>query len=252
MKKIIQLSLVFALVINIFAQNSEQKIVLIDEFGVLGSEDISARVDNLRTELNNQPNSKAVIKIYGGQENSFALPYLRGATIKALLKNNNQMPIERFSIQFCNVNQEPLRTQFFLVSANEKIGLCDENLTVPRETVLYETLYSYSKENNFSSEQPIEGAYFDVVGEGGRQYSQISQNALLNLISKSPESKIYLLGYFSKKDKKNKDKWAVEKELIKNGISKSKIIKIDGGYKGSTKVIEIWFVPKGGKIPKPD
>ncbi len=252
MKKFISKILLFLiLIISISAQSGEQKITMVDEFGKVSLEDLAARLDSLRSELEKNPTNKAVIKIYGGQEDFFAFPYIRGSVIKAYLKNNRKLSAENFSIQFCNVNQEPIKTQFFIVDASEKIGLCDENPAIPKETVLFETLYFYWKTSSFLSEKPFEETSIDVVSPSEQEYSQFAQNALLNLMGKSPESKIYLIGYFSKRDKKRKDKWAVEKELIKSGINKSKIIKIDGGYQGSTKVIEIWFVPKGGKIPKP-
>jgi hypothetical protein len=251
MKKFVrQILLVLILAVSISARSDEQKITMVDEFGKVSLEDLAARLDYLGSELDKNPTNKAVIRIYGGQEDFFAFPYIRGSVIKAYLKNNRKLPAEDFSIQLCNVNQEPIKTQFFIVNGNEKIELCNENPAIPKETVLFESLYFYWKSSSFWSEKPFEETSIDVVSPSEQQYSQFSQNALLNLMDKSPESKIYLIGYFSKKDNKRKDNWAVEKELIKGGINKSRIIKIDGGYQDSTKVIEIRFVPKGGEIPK--
>jgi hypothetical protein len=252
MKKIVpQIFIVFILAISIFAQNEPDKIILVDEFNKISLEDLAARLDNLRNELESKPTKKAVIKQYGGQGDFFAFPYVRGAIIKAYLRNNRKVSAENFSVQFCNVNNEPLKTQLLLIEKNKQIDSCDENLTVPKETVLFESLYFYGNDS-FLSEKPFEETSFDVVGMSDRNYSQTSQNALQNLMNKSPESKIYLVGYFSKKDKNKKSRWNVEKEMVKNGLNKSRIIKIDSGYKKDvTKVVEIWFVPKGGRIPQP-
>lgn len=267
MKKIIlEVLIVFILSAYTFAQSAEQKITMLDEFGKVSLEDLAARLDYLRNELEKNPTNKAVIKIYGGQEDFFAFPYIRGAVVKAYLKNNRKLSVENFSIQFCNVNQESIRTQFFLVEKNEQIALCNESLTVPEKTVLFENLYFYF-DSTFSSKKPFEETFIDVVGSSEQEYSQTSQNALLNLLRKSPESKIYLIGYLGtnfytrgngeevrKLDKPktlNKIFKQIETEFIQSGIDASRIIKINGGYQDSAKNVEIWFAPKDGEVPKP-
>jgi hypothetical protein len=245
-----------------FAQRTEQKYISFVETGRMSSEEIALYLDGLTNELGKNPNSKAHINIYGGSETFFSYPYIHGAVIKAYLKNNLKVPVEKFSIQFCNVNREAIRTQFFVLEANDKIEPCQENLTVPEKTVLFETLRFYDKAE-FSSKKPFEETFIDVVGPSEQEYSQTSQAVLLKLLNQSPDSKIYLIGYmgtnrFESARVKLDTPKALNKlfrqivgEFVGNGIDASGIVKINGGYRDDQKSVEMWFVPKGGEIPKP-
>ena len=232
----------------------------------INNEELAAYFDGLALRLNNNPSAKSLIRISGGRERFYAYPYLRGAEIKAFLKNNREMPVERFTIQFCNINKEPFGMQVFILEENEKIEPCEENLTVPEKTVLFEYLSFYG-DAEFSSKKPLEETLFYTVDPGEQLYSQITQNALLRLLNASPDSKIYLVGYLegeifgsgANKKLRKTDKPKVidkilrniEKEFVQSGIDASRIVKIDGGYKQMTKNVEIWFVPQGGELPKP-
>ena len=44
---------------------------------------------------------------------------------------------------------------------------------------------------------------------------------------------------------------AAQTEFIKKGVAASQIITVDGGYVNDFRTLELWFVPKGGEIPKP-
>ena len=95
--------------------------------------------------------------------------------------------------------------------------------------------------------------------------SKITNHVLVELLSKSPQSRIYLIGYLGtnlyyrskeirKLDKPNlihKMFREIEMKLIQNGVDDSRIVKVNGGYKDETRSVEFWFVPKGGEIPKP-
>ncbi|MEP6903901.1 MAG: hypothetical protein ABJA66_19415, partial [Actinomycetota bacterium] len=265
MKKIIlQILATLLFSTTIFAQSEEQKIKLIDEYGICPMEETVARLEQFTIQLGNNPTAKGLIKIYGGQGDSFALPYIRGAIVKAYLKNNTILTAQRFTVLFCNINKQPFNSKFFLIDENEKIEPCEENLTVPQKTVLFQILGFY-EDANFSAEKLFEDSKIYSVDPVSNMYSQTVQNVLAKLYKESPESKIYLVGYlganffesakenskgeYEKKENRNLDKpkmltkifREVETALTKNGIDKSGIVKINGGYQDSTKNIEIWF-----------
>lgn len=188
--------------------------------------------------------------------------------MKAVWENNLKHPPEKLLIQFCNINKEPIQTKFFIVRENDKVEICDENLTVPKETVLFENVYFYSSEFKLI---PLESIVVEY-GFGDGEYSAYAQKVLKKMLKESPESKIYIITYLKTeivtdengkiiaKNKGGFDKQSVSKrmvkavraELIKNGFSPSQIVIFEGGYvNGSERKSEFWFVPKGGEIPKP-
>lgn len=267
MKKIIlQFLVVLALAISISAQENPPE--LFDEFGNMPLDETMARLQGLMLEVGKTPNSKALIRLYGGRENYFAFSYNRGSMMKAVIKNNLVHPIEKVIIQFCNINQEPVYTRFYIVRDNDKIETCDENLTAPKQTVLFDVAGIYSQKFKLT---PIENLIVEHGFSDG-EYSQFSQNVLKRLLSDSPESKIYVIAYLqtnfeiaengkiiigksSRLDKKSYARrmiQAVRKELLKNGFSASQIVTVYGGYVNwNERRLEFWFVPKGGEIPKP-
>jgi len=272
MKKItLQLLIVFALAFSVSAQ--ENKPELFDEFGEMPIDEMRFRVINLALEVNKVPNSKALIEIYGRQKRSFASAYIRGSLMKSIWEKFIKLPPEKLLIQFCNINKEPILTKLSVVRENDKIEPCDENLIVPKETVLFES--SYFDVTDFSVSEikfiSVENDYPSVEGTEGN-YSEIAQNVLKKFLKNSPGSRIYIIAYLNanfetiendefvtkkipvldRKSHANKMFRAARKVLIKNGFSPSQIVAIDGGYvKGNERRLEFWFVPNGGDIPKP-
>jgi hypothetical protein len=88
MKKLISHILVaLILSVSIAAQVKENEPKLFDEFGKMPLGETMARLQNLAIEIGNTPNSKALIRIYGGHKDSFGFPYLRGSVMKAVWGN---------------------------------------------------------------------------------------------------------------------------------------------------------------------
>jgi hypothetical protein len=267
MKKIashILIILFFA--VSISAQENQPQ--LIDEFDNYPLDETMARLQNLMIEVGKTPNSKALIRIYGGRENYFAASYNRGSVMQAVLKNNLLYPIEKVVIQFCNINQEPVYTRFYIVRDNDKLETCDENLTSPKQTILFDVVSFHYQTFKLT---PFENLIVEHGFSDG-EYSQFSQDVLKRLLNESPESKLYLIAYLrtnfeedesgkiivgksgslDKKTYANKMFRAARKELIKNGFSASQIVALNGGYvNGNGRRLEFWFVPQGGEIPKP-
>jgi hypothetical protein len=259
----LQFLVLFLFSTALYAQNNEQKGRLIDSFGSITTDDLLGRIGIYWELLKDNPKAKVLVKISGG---AITGAYVRGALIKTYLKNNDKLSAEKFTVQFCNINKAPIETRLYILDENEKIETCEENLTVPDKTVLFESLYFYYKDSVFSSKEPFEN--FPIEGEGPdtHEYFQTVQDVLKRLLNQTPDSKIYLIGYLGtnrgwtntlKKERDidkpnalNKFFRQVENEYLQSGIDASRIVKINGGYKDSVKSIEIWFVPKGGEIPK--
>jgi hypothetical protein len=266
-----QILLVLILIASISAQTEEQKETLIDEFGETNLEETVLRLDVSISQLLNRPNTKLHFKIYGGNENYFARPYLQGTLITAHLKNNRQLSSEKYSIEFCNVNKESFRTQIFIISQNHQFPKCEENLELPARTILFDKIY-FQLPNFELTANEDSSITTDASAEG---YSRISFSILRKLLADSSQSKIHIIAYLQTNldeletenekgevrvkrirnlDRKNfarKMLGDTKKELSRNGIKSSQIKTISGGYVDDFRRSEIWFVPKGGEIPKP-
>jgi hypothetical protein len=267
MKKIISYFLaVLLLAVSISAQGNSPE--LIDELSNVPLDELMARIDNLAVQIGSVPNSKALIRIYGGWENSLISSYNHGAVIKAYVKNNMKLSVERFIIQFCNINNEPISTKFFILRETDKLETCDENFSIPKETTFFTDIGFYSRNFKLTPLEDLEVGF----GLSDGEYWQSSLNILKRLLNDAPENKVYLIAYLKtnfdedgngkllsgrrgrldKKSDAQKMIQAARKELLKNGFSASQIVAIDGGYvDAQERRLEFWFVPQGGEIPKP-
>ena len=270
-KIVLQILAVLLLGISIQAQGEVQKPILIDEFGKLNLEDILARLDNLTINLSKSDNTKALIRIYGGNENCFTCHYQRGSLINAILKNTKRFPSENYTIQYCTKNKEDLRTELYLVPMSAKIPSCEEILQIPKQSVLFDKIYFYYNDNKLSA---LEDIYVDVIESAHGNYSRKALTVIKDILDKSTDSKIYVIAYLGtnpeynyedineesvdntirKLDKKSLAKkmfLCAKKEFAKYGIKPTQIELIEGGYIDGKRELEFWFVPKGGEIPKP-
>jgi len=265
---ILQILALIIFIDSISAQNSNGQPELIDEFGNSSLEERFARMDNLGIQIEQTPNSKALVRIYGGDKRYFASAYVYGSLMRSMW-NTRRFPSEKLTIQFCNLNNEPFSTKLFKVRENDRVENCDENLTVPKETILFDEILFYWDEFKLKT---WESGGFDVVGPQNGEYSQFARDVLKKFLNDSPENKIYVIAYrktnfetddsgkvnskqLKKLDPKSfADKMisAARNNLIKDGISTKQIVIIEGGFINSTeRALEFWFVPKGGEVPKP-
>ncbi len=269
-KMFLQVLIVAFLTLLISAQDSQLK--LFDSAGQEPLEFLRMRIDSIGREVVKTSDSKLLVRIYGGDNKTFARPYNYGSSIKSIWKNFLKHPPEKLEIQFCNINNEPFLMKYYLVQANANIETCEENLKIPQKTVLFES--SYFDGNIFSTSiidfNSVENEYPATEYTIG-SYSEFALNILKKFLKDSPESKVYIIGYLDtnfetddngkviaknlrnldKKSRLNKMFQATHKELLKNGFSNSQIKMIDGGYVNFSRKLEFWFVPKGGVIPKP-
>jgi hypothetical protein len=275
-KTAVQIVFVLIISISIFAQNEDQELILYDD-----TKDIPLKtmlytsIGSVAYELSQNKELRFQINIYGGNADYFSGPYLYKAYISTQLKINYQVPAERFLVQNCNIHKEELRVRVYKVPKNVEFKTCQENFKTPAKTVLFETLYFYPSSGVTTLyEKAIEETIVDLyVAES--QYSKTSLAVLKNLLENDSKSKVYLISYLGKsqetietKDEKGEQKFEqvytidnkthgkkilnnIQEILESNGIKSSNIKRIEGGQQEDQRHVEIWFVPKGGEIPKP-
>lgn len=187
--------------------------------------------------------------------------------MKANLVFNRKINAEKIKVQNCDSEKDYVVVEFFLVLQDSDIPKCNDELPIPKDTVLF-TVWNYKNPYIYYDDP------YEIVG-ADNFIAESARKVLKELSDKSPESKIYLIGYlgtnpYSEGKKNEKGEWEdveirkpdkpaqikkmlreVESNYVKSGIIASKIVKIEGGYQEGTRNIKVYFVPKGGEIPKP-
>ena len=124
---------------GVFAQSQSQEIKLVDGFGNIPMGELLGRLDVLGSELLKNEKSIALIKIYGGTKarKHFIFPYTWGAFMKAHLVGGRTFDSERIRVKNCDLGIVDVRVELFLVPQNYNFPKCNDELPVPKETVLF-------------------------------------------------------------------------------------------------------------------
>lgn len=266
MKKFVaQLLLIFSVTTITFSQTAKDEPVLVNEFTPLSTDDWMAQTDSAIIAIYDKPNLRITVQINGGTADYYSTAYDQGSLIAGYWTKNRGISSDRFNIIFCNVNKEDFRIKLFVHSRNYRFPECPKNSQTPKNTVLFERVRLTFDKKRF---MPIEQGFVDVSGTEG-DYSKFAITALADFLKKSPASKVIILGYLSagnestensKTDIRKIDKKfqlpkiliPAKKLLLQYGVKPSQIRLIDGGYMNYWKELQFWFVPEGGKIPKPE
>lgn len=253
MKKILfSISFLILLSLSSFAQTP----VLVDQFPEISLEDLLSRLDHLTIELSKNENSTALIRVYAGKEDLNGFPYRYAAIMKTHI-TNRKIEENKILTQQCDGEGET-RFETYIIPPNAKIPDCEKSLIIPDKTLRFDSYF-------YSFEYPdIEGCC-EIIG-ADRASAEASLKVFTELLKKSPESNAYIISYNGTNihwvnnktirilDSSSLGRTTAKKAketLIRSGIEPSRIITINGGYKDSTRNIELWFVPKEGEIPKP-
>jgi len=256
MKKYLSVFILITLfTLSIFAQIKEPR--PIDEFSTMNSESLLVRLADYRTELNKNPDSILQILIHRGEKQSLGSPYRFVAVMRTHLMING-ISETKIIATYCKPEKER-NVQVWLLPDKASQKICEGEQVNLETTTLFDSVY-YS---GFS--------FCCAVDEYDDEEAAAALLAFAEELKKSPQSKAHLFVYLGtnifwkvyagerKKPVRQLDspnllrgmsKNAI-KILTENGIDTSRIILKNGGYKDSTRSIELWFVPKGGKIPKP-
>ncbi len=267
MKRFIsQFLVVLSLSTIVFAQDEKSQLRLIEEFGEIPTSHWYNFLYGIGQQYKDDK-SNLLIKTLGRTGKNIVRPFVWGARMKAHFVGNMNFDSKRIQVQNCDLDREEIKVQIFLVPVNYVVPECNNEIPIPKETFL---LSFKGYENPYLETDSI----YEIPG-AEKAVSDIYYKVLDELLIKSPDSNIFLIGYlgtnhyggsrlnnkgkyvdfeFRKLDKPKLLKEMLKEnqnELVKNGISSLIISSINGGYKDSTRQIEIWFVPKGGEIPKP-
>lgn len=267
MKKFIsQIFIIFLLGFTVFSQGEDAK--LIDEFSFFNSEILEANLKLFYQELKSKPDMKGYIITHRGKEQPLGSPIRFLTTIESFL-TLYKLPRNKFEL----INGEPeakLRVQFWIIPSSNKNPFQESaekiNLT---KTFLFDSFYN-------PSEDDVGGCC--IVDNFGEQEKEASIAAYIKILRENPNLKAYVIYYgrhctdcsqsavYSKDgeylglkpnvylDTKEEISKIMKKErknfIKKYRISKDRITIVNGGFK-RWRQIELWFVPKGGEIPKP-
>ena len=275
MKKLRKQLIVISLLFFVFTlQTFGQEIIFdskIDEFGILNLEDLMARTDNLAVQLQNDPN--LITGIFVAAEpniRDFAFFFFFAAMIKAYLVNNRKITPDRIFTVNLGTDSSTRNIQLHTFGKDYKIYSTNRNVSTPVTTVLFDTRYF----DNLYFRTEYTDLCCEIIG-AAEYMEKTSIDFLADLMSRSPQSKISLIGYagtnvfdtsftnskgkFVKRSKRKLDSpQTVEKILretkkliVAKGIDESRISFIKGGYTDSTRKVEIYFIPQNGVIPEP-
>ena len=258
------LSLVIVVItfsVCLFAQPKQDK-YLVDAFGQLNLDDLMARLDMVAVNLYAPSENKLVVRIARNNGEIFDSPFLMGGTISSYLIKNRGLDTSKFRIEYCNLQGEKLKTQLFVLPQGKTFARCNSTIETPKKATLFARTNPYT--DGFTLEA-VEETVPEIGFESGN-YSSESLRILKQFLNNSEESKLYIvtsLGRTYGDDKGNgnrkvnrkaehrKMRKTVEEVLRKSSINFSQVEFIETENFNGYQKYEFWFVPEGGKIPKP-
>ena len=254
----IVLTIVLSVQLSVSARG--QATLQVDEFGMVNSEDIEARLDNALIQLNNNIGSKLQFVFSRGEKDTLGSPHRLYGLMKAYI-SYKKADSNRVIASFCEPRKQ-LIGQIWLVSADGQAQKCTPENIVITETTLFDSAPSATgKGTDFSC---------CIVDSLEPVASVESLRAFADLLKKYPESKAYIYSYggtnvWWTSDSRGREKTIrsldtqkhiaslserARKILIQNGVEGSRIVSKNAGYRDSVAVIEMWIVPKGAAVPK--
>lgn len=225
----------------------------LDEFGSVNQEDLSARLDVLTQELKRTPTLKAYIIVYRGEKDSAASVYKRSAMIKQYFKNAHNFDLSRIFMDTGKIDSDAKVELYVTNSPPSAVDVVHLPEIDSSKTFLFGSL---------SYDLPKEEYECCLPGKYAKPMAEASLKVFAELLKQHPESKTYLISYlyrfyfngYGKLDSPNlanKMLREYKNELIKSGISPARIVEVKGGYREYYRQVDVWFVPKGKKNPKP-
>lgn len=243
-----------------------------DEFGYASECDLRGRMDNFLVELQNEPESKGYIIFYQGKDALPAHYNTQGRKIYLTLVKLRKFDESR--IVLINSFREERVTEFWIVPPGGEIPQPTNTIEAPKipenETYLYDSRYLqfyyelYSRKfllqtvmDKFSQEDK---EFFDeqekAAGETSSEEEMpgwLSPSFIEQIINKKNSKGIILFYVNDETYDVNKVRNQIEKAVSytakEEKIDRNRLKIIYGGYR-SDEAIEMWVVPKNGKMPE--
>lgn len=231
------------------------------EFGRINSEEIEADLDGVLVALDANPNALVQFVFSRGEKQTFGSPYRRYGVMKTYLLYR-KVDRKKIVASFCQPKPQEYG-YIWLVDANGARPECEPENIVINQTTLFD-----------SAPSPTEkGTDFGccVVDSFGPAAAVESIRGFADLLKRYPESKAYVFSYggtnvYWTSDSRGRDRTVrnldTPKEIAmlsrtarsvlkQEGISPSRIVTKNAGYRDSVAQIDLWIVPPGGAVPKP-
>lgn len=110
--------------------------VRIDEFGDVNCEDEMARLDNYAIQLQNKPQTQALIMVYGSSTGRRNEAVARASRIKSYLVKSRGLNAQRI-VTINGGYQESLKVELWLVKAGTDLKQIQKSPTVPLKDVKF-------------------------------------------------------------------------------------------------------------------
>lgn len=240
----------------IIGQGSNQPARLIDEYGDINYEDEIARLDNLATQLQNEPTAKGHVIIYRSRRDLPGLNYTHGFMVKNYLTGNRGISPERFLIVEGGV-RSCMSVELWLVPA----GAPSPSLKSTYSHSLTGITITFKfDEHNY----PINDDVFEVFGTGKGILPELL-GGYAEALKKRSDARAFIIAYeqYCRKDCSDgltlRDPLGTAERMLKDekgilvkhyGINPSRIVTVNGGHR-RYRYVELWIVPKGADAPVP-
>ncbi len=217
----------------------------VDEFGKICSEDLMARFDNYFIQLHNDPSATGYIVFYGDRS-------AEGSNLKLINYLTKAYPNRRIDksriVLVRGTNQEKMKIEFWVTPA----GLIPPR---PSEYFVKEKITLTTRFDESRADFYKESGKLDIYNDGffdlGCDFSP-NKAVFARQLRSNSELTGYLVIYTQfGKSKKYAARIAdfALRDLTKNfKIRGNRLKTIYGGHRQEP-ALELWFVPKGGKLP---
>jgi len=209
-------------------------------------------------ELRNNPDARGYIVIYTGHNDPPGLFYRHALGARNVLVNE----------------QHIAREQLIIINGGNRQGFIAEYWLVPKEVAPQVIGSPWQPELQGSHSGKFDEFYWNDEAEDLYEYRRASTrlSGFAQALGKKPDAVGYVIGYAdgdrvvrSHLEQTDDGQKEVRRSFrmtgkevaawVKNGLSElgvkpSKIVTIDGGYREFA-TVELWVVPKGGKVPQP-
>ena len=227
-----------------------------DEYGAINSEDLSARLDNFATQLQNQPGSTAYIFAYSPEESAKGILGIA----KDYLVNSRGLVADRIKTVYGGRNDvlsEP-RVQLFITppgAARPKPQKFTPNLETFRGLFSEKEAYDVDR-REFLTEEESKKLKFPVLEDemSGPSVPYVTHESLAEVLKQQKTAVAYIVAYNAEESAPGAWQRIAQREvryLQDRGVEASRLKIIYGGNK-KEQTVQLWVSPADAAPPVSD
>lgn len=231
---------------SVLAQDEPQA-VLIDEFGKICSEDVSARYDHFMIELQNQPDAQGYVFVTGENAQD-GTNLLYESFFSTIYPNRRGFDKNRITIVRMP-DADARQTSFWLVPSGAEVPLPEKSVETKDKNPVkrFQRTSAFIEKYPDSDEQYPKDEFVNGFYHLGCDFAP-NLSVFAEELLKDENLTGYLIIYADKKQSKKINKLA-NKILTKTHKVPKNRLKTIYGKPQEEPEIELWFVPKGEKPP---